>query len=145
MIKEIIQEFSLMGSSYTFGIVFLFALILQKYQLALQLFIGVVILFIIGYGIRFFWYKDRPQKEKHQTLLQKLDASSFPSLHAGRSIILGSLIGFFFNNTLIFGLLMLLILLNGYSRVYQKRHYWSDVLGGWGAGIIIILILMLFF
>ena len=145
MIKENIQEFSLMGSSYTFGIIILISLILQKYVLALELFIGLILVYVIGYGIRFFWYKDRPKKEKHKNLPQKLDASAFPSLHAGRSIVLGSVIGMFFNSSLLSTLLIFLILLNGYSRVYQKRHYWSDVLGGWGMGIIIVIILMLLF
>ncbi len=145
MIREIIQEFSLVGSSYTFGIIILFTLILQKYVLMSELLLGLILVCAIGYGIRLCWYKDRPKKEKYKSLLQKLDASSFPSLHSGRSIVLGSIIGIFFNNPILFLLIILLILLNGYSRVYQKRHYWSDVLGGWGLGIVVTIILILLF
>jgi len=66
--------------------------------------------------------------------VSKIDASSFPSVHAGRVVSIGAM----FNG--IFPELLGLIILTGgfvlYSRIYLKKHDWVDIFGGVVLGLI---------
>jgi membrane-associated phospholipid phosphatase len=77
-------------------------------------------------------------------LLQPVRGLSFPSGHAMMSVtfygLLILLVWEYITNRfwkwLITGLLVILILLIGFSRIYLRLHYFSDVMAGFAAGII---------
>jgi membrane-associated phospholipid phosphatase len=77
-------------------------------------------------------------------LLEPVSGLSFPSGHALMSVsFYGLLIFLAWENVnkrslkwVIISLLLLLILLIGFSRIYFRVHYFSDVLAGFAAGII---------
>lgn len=77
-------------------------------------------------------------------LLEPVSGLSFPSGHALMSVsFYGLLIFLAWENVnkrlwkwVIISLLFLLILLIGFSRIYFRVHYFSDVLAGFAAGII---------
>lgn len=94
-----------------------------------------------------FWF-DRPRPE---TAFYEQSGFSFPSGHA---MIGGAFYGLFIyliwtNVKSIFWrwiftlLLCLWIILIGYSRIYLNVHYASDVLAGWSAGLIFLIIALL--
>lgn len=90
--------------------------------------------------IRTFFFRERPQRREHNSYLQRIDASSFPSLHASRATYLFVLFLSIFTFgifTFALGLLYLTVL---YSRIYLKKHFISDVIGGVVLGAISYLI-----
>jgi len=94
-----------------------------------------------------FWF-DRPRPE---TAFYEQPGFSFPSGHA---MIGGAFYGLFvyliwtnvkplFWRWLLSLVLLLWIILIGYSRVYLHVHYASDVLAGWSAGVIFLIFSLL--
>ncbi len=104
--------------------------------LSLQLFVGIIILYIITVVIRSFYFKKRPENRKYTSFIGKLDASSFPSLHSARPLFFTLVIWSFYKDTYLLIFLLFLTLCASYSRIYLKKHYWSDVLGGWFFGVL---------
>ena len=108
-------------------------LIFQKYTFALRLFLGLVIIYFITFVIRLFYFKERPQKMRYINLLEKIDASSFPSIHAARITYLFLFVLFFLSSFLnpildiLMGVVSLLVI---YSRIYLFKHDIVDVIAG---------------
>ena len=74
--------------------------------------------------------------------MEKLDASSFPSIHAARATFLFIILSkFLFVGDIYGAFLGFMLFLVFYSRVYLKKHYWIDVIVGgvvgWLVGIIL--------
>lgn len=77
-------------------------------------------------------------------LLEPVKGLSFPSGHALMSVsFYGLLIFLVWENVkepiwkwLLIGLLIILILLIGFSRIYLRLHYFSDVIAGFSVGIV---------
>lgn len=88
----------------------------------------------------------RPRPADH--VLMHYGGWSFPSGHSITAMIVcGCLIIILWRhlNTswplwLLTGLLSLVIIFIGYSRIYVSAHYPSDVLGGWSLGLILVVI-----
>ena len=100
------------------------------YRLLLALLVNEV----IGSIIKILFPKKRPNGQTYTTLLEKIDAGSFPSLHASRiTLVYLTLFSNTENNvlkTVFLGVILLVIL----SRVKLKKHFWTDVLGGFILG-----------
>lgn len=83
-------------------------------------------------------------------LLEPAFGFSFPSGHAMSSVTFYGLLIYFlwirkmnaYLRILLIALLLMLILLIGLSRIYLRVHYASDVIGGFCAGIIWLIISM---
>lgn len=92
-------------------------------------------------AIKFFFFKNRPKKESFQNWYEKIEASSFPSIHASRfGVFLSSFFLLKVQNPdffLVFPLVFLFFLLVLNSRILLKKHFFIDIF--WG-GIIGILI-----
>jgi len=123
------KQITELGSSTLTAIIVL-ALIFFNKELALRIIIGILGVTIISYLIKIFFFKQRPKKQSKDTFIERVDASSFPSVHSARITVMAFWFIAYFNNiyfvifTLIIGLLVI------YSRVYLKKHYWIDVIGG---------------
>jgi len=132
--KQGIQELGFFGTLPVY-IAILLVLLFYNINLGLNLSIALVIMYVVTAIIRFFFHKDRPKKLKHANLLEKIDASSFPSLHSTRAMYLALVLGFQFK---LFPLFLVFALLTGYSRIAQKKHHVTDVLGGYILALLII-------
>jgi len=98
---------------------------------------------LISCLIKLVFYKERPKKEKHSNILEKISASSFPSSHSARSIFVFLVI--FFQLTGHVKLLLILVpFAVGLSRVLIRKHYVSDVIAGYVLGLIIFMSYFLF-
>ncbi len=90
--------------------------------------------------IRVFHFKPRPKKEDYSNLLEKIDASAFPSLHAARIAFLAILFSVYFANQYLTILFAFTATLVSYSRIYLQKHDWVDVAGGVVVGAVTYLI-----
>ena len=85
--------------------------------------------------IKVMYRKERPVLQARDTLYNKIDANSFPSVHSARISLLAAVICWYYKNPFIFAIGIALVLGVGYSRIYLKRHYAGDVLFGFLIGI----------
>src|SRR3989344_5389470 len=108
-------------------LVFLTFLALGNYDFAKKYFIGIILIYIVAFALRLIFFKPRPDKFKYDNFLEKLDASSFPSLHAARATFVFLMLSDFMQNTYFSILAAVLVLLTCYSRIRFKRHDWKDV------------------
>lgn len=98
---------------------------------------------VIGSIIKIIYPKKRPNKQTYNTLLEKIDAGSFPSLHTSRITL--TYLSLFSNTTQleIKIVLILAISLVILSRIVLKKHFWTDVLGGFILGVAIWYLIVL--
>ena len=98
---------------------------------------------VIGSIIKIIYPKKRPNKQTYNTLLEKIDAGSFPSLHTSRITLTYLSL---FSNTAQLEIKIVLILaisLVILSRIVLKKHFWTDVLGGFILGVAIWYLIVL--
>ena len=118
---------------YTILVVSLFLFHQQK--LAFILLAGFIITLFITVIIRLLYFRPRPVKQEFHNIIERIDASSFPSLHTSRAIFLAG-IGISYSPSFLFSLFcMLSAALIIYSRIHLKKHDGIDVLGGIVVGL----------
>lgn len=120
-----------------FIIITIVSFLIGMQKLAVQLFIGLILAYVITTIVRLLYFKRRPDGEAYKNIIQKIDASSFPSLHAMRAAVLATILSLSFNNHLITVLFALCAIGVAVSRVMTKRHYTFDVVAGLIIGIAI--------
>lgn len=91
---------------------------------------GLLLIYTITMPIKFLVFKNRPKKMKYKAFWEKFEASSFPSVHAARVVFLALVLCSRFNNNVLSVMLFAVAALVIYSRIYLKKHYWTDVIGG---------------
>lgn len=109
--------------------------------------------FFFGSIIKYCYYKPRPEPQKYTNRWQKIDASSFPSIHTANSLILAffglmASGGLVIQNAPIRQQLIVQVVLPlfwilfyitiSYSRVVLKKHFWIDLVGGTIFGALIV-------
>ncbi len=140
MRTEFWQDLKALAGVPLFVAVIVLFYVVGKPVFAFQLFIGLALAYALTFGIRTFYFRLRPDKEKYSTYFGRINASSFPSMHAMRASVLATLLILFFNNSLLTVLFIIGALGVGYARVAQKRHYTSDVIVGLVLGVLIALL-----
>ncbi|HLD00347.1 MAG TPA: phosphatase PAP2 family protein [Candidatus Nanoarchaeia archaeon] len=133
--EEIFRDLTTLGGFVFTGIVILLSLVLQEIDLFLALLLGAVITTGLVILIRLFYFKNRPNKEEHNTWIERIDASAFPSLHAARVSYTALTLIQFFNDFTAAIFLGLMALAASYSRIFLKKHDRIDVLAGIGLGV----------
>jgi len=127
---------SLASIPFSALLIILFSL-LGHWDYALLFFAGNVFVLSIPYIIRLFYFKRRPDKTKYDGILQKIDASSFPSVHSARAFFSAYALSIFFETHIISVFLFLLAGFVSYTRIYLKRHDEIDALCGALLGMLI--------
>lgn len=117
--------------------------VLGYVSMSVRLLIGLVLAYALTSSIRFIFFRQRPDKQKFKGLAQKIDASSFPSLHAMRAGCLAVLLILFFSNFWITVISIIAAVCVALVRVVQKRHFASDVIVGLIIGAVIAWISIL--
>ncbi|MGB1205138.1 MAG: phosphatase PAP2 family protein [Chitinophagales bacterium] len=136
---EYIRDFTSLGNPFILLSIAFFLTGLNKAFAMIVL--GFIINEIICSGIKYFFPKKRPNQQTYDSAAEKIDAGSFPSIHASRLSFVGlSLIALtsYFPHKI---LLLVLILVVGYSRIYLLKHYPIDVLAGYVFGALLFLLL----
>lgn len=97
-------------------------------------------------GIKFLWHKPRPNGQQYAGGLEKIDAGSFPSIHAARiAYVYGTLgmVHYWMGRYWVLLIALSVIVAVGYSRVFLQKHYFLDVMAGYGFGSLAIFLLHL--
>jgi membrane-associated phospholipid phosphatase len=129
------------GGMFFYLLVLGACLFLNELKLFFNLFLSLFFVMSLSISIKWFYFKDRPKKQKATNLFERLDASSFPSVHSMRVLSVAFWLSFFFNNILftIYSSAVAAIVM--YSRIYLKKHYFIDILGGVIFSLIINLLI----
>jgi membrane-associated phospholipid phosphatase len=98
---------------------------------------GFVLIYTATIVIKTVYFKNRPVKFSYNSYIEKLDASSFPSLHASRTAFLGLVLSKYFSSYIFTAIMVVLILAIAYTRVYLKKHDFMDVSAGIILGILV--------
>jgi membrane-associated phospholipid phosphatase len=99
---------------------------------------------LLMFGLKNLFERDRPENQ----LLEEATNFSFPSGHALMSVTFYGLIAYVVwhsvkNKSLRLALIILLILwihIVGFSRIYLRKHYYSDVIAGFAIGFLWLVI-----
>ena len=101
----------------------------------------------IGYGLKLFFERARPLIDLGYNL--RLDSFSFPSGHSSGSMIAYGLLSYIAWlslptpwNLVIAVILGVVPFAVGISRIYLGVHYPSDVVVGWGLGLVVLAIVI---
>jgi len=136
-------------SVVTFSIFISIYLIKRKrYKVLRFYFFTIITATITTYFLKIFTLRDRPDNG-----LINITSYSFPSWHATLSVVLSVLVFVIFidniknklSKKLFMSIVFMWPLLIGFSRIYLNVHWLSDVLAGWGQGLFIVSISILFF
>jgi len=141
--EQVFKDLSTLGGSIFYAFVLGLSLLFGEIELFTDLLVGFFFTLLVIVLIRTFYFKDRPKKEKYNSYIEKIEASSFPSWHSARIIFLALMFSYFFVNRYVTGLLILTSLAVAYSRIHLKRHDWIDILGGIVLGVVTFLLVFL--
>ena len=132
----ILKDSSAYGGFPFYGIVILSALLVGAIAFATSLILSLIAITIVIMVVRLAYFKARPGKrpKKYKILYERIDNSSFPSIHTARSVMISIALLTQLN---LLPILLLMILLVAASRIYFKRHYMIDILVGWAIGAIL--------
>ena len=131
LIKRFFEEITNLGG-FVISSFFIFAfLIFGTINQFLQICLAFFSIYFITFTIRLFYFKDRPKKMRHSNFLEKIDASSFPSIHSARAILMLILLIYYLPfNVLFFLVASIAAFLVVFSRIYLSKHDIYDVVGG---------------
>jgi len=141
--SSIFKQITDLGGLIFYGLVIMSFLILGEWAMFWNLTVSIILMMVLAVGIKYFYFKERPKKQRKNNLLERLDASSFPSIHAMRVFSLAFWLSIFFNNPIFTVYLSITALIILYSRIYLKKHYLGDVV--WGIIFSTIINLGVFF
>ena len=113
--------FIILGANSTYGFLLLLLLINE----------------IIGSLIKYFFHKPRPDGQEYKGILEKIDAGSFPSLHASRITIVYLTLFSYVTDIYIQVALLFMMIAVMISRVLLKRHFITDIVGGFVIGAVL--------
>ena len=136
-----IEELTSLGGIVIYILITLYFLLLKEFVVFKNLIFGFVFMYFVLIIVRGLYFKKRPNKQKYNNFIEKIDASSFPSLHAARALFIALIFKDFFNNIYVTIFSLLIVLGVAYSRLYLKRHYLSDIIGGFVLAIITYFLL----
>jgi len=124
------RDITALGSFVFHIILLLFLTTIEKNDLFTQLLFSLFFTLIVTIVVRLFYFKDRPQKQDYGNIFEKIDASSFPSLHTARTVALVLIVLNYLQNNTATVFLIFFSALVIYSRIYLEKHDWEDVAGG---------------
>ena len=142
--KKLFEEITFFGGLFFYLFLIILFFTLGKADYSLKLFLGLLSVYLLTFIIRIFYFKPRPEKVSYNNFLEKIDASSFPSVHAARTTFLFIFLLVFLPSSLIYIILTLILwLLVLYSRIHLKKHDIIDLIGGILTGILSSLIIFI--
>ncbi len=144
MSKELMQNISALGALPFYLFLAAFVLLTGEERLALWLLAGLAAAYLVVVPIRAFYYRDRPKKQAYSNILQKIDSSSFPSMHSIRVVAATFMMYFYFNSLAIAALMAFAAGLVIFSRHWLRKHYAVDLAAGIAIGAVIAFAIALF-
>ena len=131
------RDITALGTVPYHAIFLVFLLLFSQYGLFYTVLLGEILVYVISVFLKLAFFKNRPQRMGHENILEKIEASSFPSVHTARIFFVSILLMLRINNLMVAAFLLLLSLFVAYSRIYLKKHYFVDVLAGAALGSVL--------
>lgn len=136
---EYVRDVTALGNPFLLLLVAVLALVSSPN------FLYYLLLMVIGFfgneticsTIKYIWHKPRPNGQLYKSGFEKIDAGSFPSIHAARIMFVYSSIGyvhFKMGHLPIVFICLIVIFAVGYSRIFLKKHFLFDVSAGYCFG-----------
>ncbi len=130
--SELIRDLTAFGNPAILLIISI--LILGVNRNILFIILGLLLTEFISGAIKFFYHKERPNKEEHSNILERLNARSFPSLHSARSAFVFVTFFALSDNIYLKILFLMMPIIIGITRILLKKHYLIDVIAGYILG-----------
>lgn len=136
-IAETFQDSAALGGLPLYSVIALVFLLLGRFDVFVQLVIGLVACYGIIALVRLFFFRTRPDRQKYRGFLTKIDAGSFPSLHSARAAVLAVVLSQVFVQPFVRVFLWVLVIVVALMRVVLRRHFVGDVIGGVVLGLLV--------
>jgi len=127
---DLIRDLTTFGGSLFYFILLVLVFVLQELVIFWQLLFSLIFSMLIVVLIRLVYFKPRPNKQDYKNIIEKIDASSFPSWHTARAFIIAFVFIVFFKSNDMTIFLLVMACLVSYSRIYLKKHDYYDLFGG---------------
>lgn len=144
-LQILLNDLSALGGFYFSALLLIVFLSFGNTVVAGQVFWAIVLSFLAAGVIRSVYFKPRPKREEHHNWLEKLDASSFPSVHAMRAVLLYAVLVVYYKSLAVSFILAVVALAVCASRVLLRKHDVVDVVGGALLGVVEALIILVLF
>ncbi len=144
MLDDNYRDISAFGGLPAYILALIIFFVLGNMLVSVQLAAGLILAYAATSFLRIVYFKERPRKQGYKNWWQKIDASSFPSLHSMRSAVLGIVLAGFFNNIILYFVFGLAVAGVVVTRVLLKRHDKIDSAAGLLIGIVIGLIVIFY-
>ena len=144
LINDAFRDITSLGGFVFYGMILLYLLVTSSFSIFYDLILALLFSLGIVVLIRSFYFKNRPKKESYQNYIEKINASSFPSLHTARSIFLGIYFITLTQNFFLEIAIGIVSLLVAYSRYHIKKHDTWDIIGGVILGVVTFWITSVF-
>lgn len=133
----IMRDVSAYGGFPFYGMVIIAFFLLGELVFAYNLAISLIVITLIIALARLAYFKPRPgmKRKKYPTFYERIDNSSFPSIHAARAVMIS--MALFSKFAMLLPLVILMTILVLMTRIYFKRHDVVDLT----VGVIIGLVL----
>ncbi len=129
--EDFFRDITTLGGFIFYILLSLLVLSFQEWLLFSQLVFGLLFTGAVVVLVRSFYFKDRPKKQKYNSYIERLDASSFPSWHSARIFVLAFILSAFFAWEFFVALAFFFVaLLTAYSRIYLGKHDFFDISAG---------------
>lgn len=135
-VDMMIRDITALGGGFFTLFLSILLFIVDRDVVAWRLLIGFALIYPAAGLLRYAYFKKRPYPMPYSNLFEKLDASSFPSIHAANSFYAAYVLHNTFASNPLSAFLFLLAVFVALSRVYMKRHYPIDVAGGAALGAV---------
>lgn len=139
LLKKLFEEITLLGGILFYLIVIIYFYALGERAYFKVLIVCVMVIYALIVLIRTVYFKKRPRAEQYRNFMEKIDASSFPSVHAARITVLFLVSIYAYQNYLAAILGGIILLVVCYSRMYLKKHDIVDVISGVLMGALVFL------
>lgn len=137
LIKDFHRDVTAFGSLVFSLILVLVPVSFNEYRLATQLSVAFILSYAITFPIKFLFFKERPEKQPHSNLWERVDASSFPSLHSMRATSYAIPLIAFNPAPLFTAIVILLALGTMITRLTTRKHFMVDIIAGALIGLIL--------
>lgn len=149
---EIVEDMKSLGGFWLYLVITAVFAGIGEGLIALGLLVVLALAFIIIICIRSLFFRPRPKPYKYRTWYDRIDASSFPSMHATRAAILAIFLTYLMDSVFLGVVFSLCAVGVAAARVVGKKHHVSDVVAGLilgsllgGLGLLILTMLALHF
>lgn len=138
----IMEFFSFIGEGRWYFLIILLIAWCWNYRLGARLAIIMVFTVILNKTLKILFHAPRPAGIDSKILRYGADSfnySGMPSGHAQDAISFWGSLAYRYRRTILWLIGTVLVVCIGISRVYLGRHFLTQVLAGWGFGILVLI------